>query len=167
MTFKEIEILGIQKAENFEQEISEKKEHNAKIDLLQKLSDVRDKYIEEGLVLELHGKRSRFTFKRVDQQNLEAILFGIPPANPKCIFYFANNEIDSFFTFSELKYVYTQLMNNKLYNKIYYKVLSDWILENCNTSIMELTKTKVYYGFSNEEIIKRTDEIYEQQKIHQ
>lgn len=165
MTFKEAELLGLQKAINFEDVISEKKENNSKIDLLQKLSEARDKYVEEGLILDLHGKRSRFTFKICDQVNIESLL-NLKKKGDKDIFYFANNEIKNFFTYEELEYIYKELYNNKLYNNLYYEVLSEYILNNINTSIMKITKDKIYYGYSNDEIIKRTDELYEQQKIY-
>lgn len=124
------------------------------------------KYIVKGLVITLPStnEAKEFTYKIEDQINLKEIVDNYTSGD--YVFYHAKGETnDILYLYEDLKYVYKELYNNKIYNLIYSTVLVNWIKDNYTEEMYNNKENVIIYGFSNDEIKEKVENLYEQQKI--
>lgn len=146
-------------------------EHEIAIDIdkikIKLISDIKQKcneFIVSGIMVELsNGDTKLFTYKLEDQINLESIIKNYSETD--MIYYHAANEYDTLYTYKDMVMINSALYNNKIYNLIYTQVLCDWIMDNYSKSLYD-NKIIISYGYSNDYILEKVGEIYEQQKLH-
>jgi hypothetical protein len=127
------------------------------------LVNKRDLYIEYGLFLELpYSESGVFSFALEDQLSLKNLI-DITDTDSTALYHTTDN-IDTEYTYDELSYIYKMLYNNKIYNQIYTQVLSDWVKNNYTREMYD-DKDIIPYGYSNDEILEKVGEVYEQQKL--
>lgn len=123
------------------------------------------KYIEKGKFITLsNGDVKEFTYKLEDQINLNELVTCYK--NKEYIFYHSKSDsTDILYSYADIKLIYTELYNNKVYNLIYTSILSEWLKNNLTVEMLKDKENIFEYGYSNDEILAKVNELYEQQKL--
>lgn len=134
-----------------------------KTEIIKNIKKFCGRSIVAGLFVKLSsGEEKLFSFKTEDQINLSEIVKHY--SENDMIFYHANGEYDTLYSYKDILTIYKALYNNKLYNQIYTQILCQWIIDSY-TEEMYRNKDVISYGYNNQDIQERVDKIYNEQKI--
>lgn len=132
------------------------------------ISDIKRQcgvFIENGAFVELsNGDLKEFSFKIEDQINLKLLIDNIN-SNTNTIYYHANGEFNTEYTYEDIIKIYKELYNNKIYNQVYTQVLCDWISTQFTQEMYDSKEYIIEYGYSNSQILKEVNSIYERNKL--
>ena len=121
-------------------------------------------YITSGLEIVLSsGEAKHFSFKVEDQINLSDFVHNKKDGD--LIFYHADGEYNTSYTYADICLIYKALYNNKLYNQIYTQILCEWINNNYTVEMYQNKEIVIDYGYTNDDISAEVNIIYEQQKL--
>lgn len=121
-------------------------------------------YITTGLdITLLTGDIKHFSFKVEDQINLKELVD--TKQDGDLIFYHADGEYNTSYTYDNIVLIYKTLYNNKVYNQIYTQVICEWIENNYTLEMYKAKEIVIDYGYTNDEISAEVNIIYEQQKL--
>lgn len=132
--------------------------------LIKSVKEKCGNYITSGMDITLSsGNIKHFSFKVEDQINLSELVNSKQSGN--IIFYHADGEYNTTYSYEDICLIYRTLYNNKVYNQIYVQVLCEWILANYTLEMYKAKDIIVDYGYTNDEITLEVNSIYEQQKL--
>lgn len=132
--------------------------------LIKSIKEKCGNYITEGMDVTLSaGDIKHFSFKVEDQINLSELVNAKQDGD--AIFYHADGEYNTTYSYEDICLVYRTLYNNKVYNQIYTQILCEWILANYTLEMRKAKDPVVDYGYTNDEITAEVNLIYEQQKL--
>lgn len=135
-----------------------------KKNLIKSIKEKCGLYITSGMDVTLStGEIKHFSFKMEDQINLSELV------NTKqggdSIFYHADGEYNTLYSYEDICLIYKTLYNNKVYNQIYTQVLCEWILANYTLEVYKAKDPVVDYGYTTDDITSEVSSIYEEQKL--
>ena len=81
------------------------------------------------------------------------------------VYYHADGENDTLYSYSDIVTIYKTLYNNKIYNQIYTETLCSWINDNLTAETLEEKQNIISYGFCTDEIMERISDVYDSQKL--
>lgn len=132
--------------------------------LIQSIKGKCGSYITEGVDVTLSsGDVKHFSFKMEDQINLSDLVNNKKDGD--LIFYHADGEYNTSYTYTDICLIYKALYNNKVYNQIYTQILCEWITNNYTLEMRKAKEIIVDYGYTNDDITAEVNIIYEQQKL--
>lgn len=121
-------------------------------------------YITSGTDVELStGETKHFSFKLEDQINLTALVAN--HTENDSVYYHADDENDTLYSYSDIVTIYKTLYNNKIYNQIYTEVLCHWINNHLTAETFEEKQHIISYGFCTDDMRERIGELYVSQKL--
>lgn len=129
--------------------------------LIKKIKERANLYITEGIAVNLlDGTSKHYSFKLEDQINLKELIDNNAPDD--IIYYHADGELDTEYSYETLKLIYQNLYNNKMHNLIYMDELCKWILNEYTIDDYNNKEFVISYGYINDEILKEVENRYEQ-----
>ena len=132
--------------------------------LIKSIKEKCGNYITSGMDIALSsGDIKHFSFKMEDQINLSELVNTKQEGD--VIFYHADGEYNTTYSYEDIYLVYKTLYNNKVYNQIYTQVLCEWVLANYTLEMHKAKDPVVDYGYTNDEITLEVNSVYEQQKL--
>lgn len=121
-------------------------------------------FITNGSFIELSdGTTKEFSFKIEDQINLKELVDN--NTEDSLIFYHANGEYDTEYSYQDIVTIYKTLYNNKIFNQIYSQVMCRWLNESFTEEMYESKEYIIEYGYSNDEILGKVESKYEQYRL--
>lgn len=133
-----------------------------KLNLMRSLESECHKYIKHGVeVFHDDGTSKLFSYSIQDQIDIQEML----SMKKDKYLYHAVGERLTYYSYEEIKSIYTKLYNNKMFNKIYCQVYCQWIEDNYTVDMFNTPEFSVYYGYSNEDILQQVERIYEDEKL--
>lgn len=135
-----------------------------KRNLIKTIKSTCGSYIIQGnSVLLSTGETKDFSYTVEDQINLKELVDNHQSGD--LIYYHANGEFDTLYSYEDIVTIYKTLYNNKVYNQVYTQILCDWINNHYTLEMYEKKEPVIDYGYSNDEILKEVNSRYEQQKL--
>ena len=131
--------------------------------LIKRIKETCEEFITSGLLINIGTEIKDFSFKIEDQINLKELVDNY--SNSDYVYYHANNEYNTLYSYKDIVKIYKELYNNKLYNQIYTQTLCKWIIDNYTKEMYEDKEFIISYGYSNNFILKEVEECYEQYKL--
>lgn len=135
-----------------------------KRDFVGKIKSRCGSYITSGADVELStGETKHFSFKIEDQINLAALAANHSDGN--MVYYHADEENDTLYSYADIVTIYKTLYNNKIYNQIYAETLCTWINSHLTAEVLEERQSIISYGFCTDDMRERIGELYDSQKL--
>lgn len=122
------------------------------------------KFITNGLFIGLSTDEVKeFSFKIEDQINLKELVDN--HSENDMVYYHANGEFDTEYSYTDILTIYKTLYNNKIYNQIYSQILCKWITDEFTQEMYDSKEYIIDYGYSNDYILEEVTSKYESNKL--